>query len=771
MYLCIFCMAVWNRIRVYQIGFLRVIGLAFSLLLLGTPSFGEHIIGGMFTYSCLGYLNGDPASGVRVYRMTLRVYRDCQGGGSDFDSTGDPAPTATVTIYRDGVFAPFDTRALLPPTERIVNPDPGNPCLEVPTTICVEEGVYEFELELPVSTEAYHVVYQRCCRNATINNLVNPDDVGATFAVTITPEAQQVCNSAPDFQNLPPVVFCVNNPFAFDLGATDPEGDSLVYSLCSPWDGGGRNNSPITDPNGLAPDPDLPPPFNFVPFITPTYSATQPLGTNAQLDLDPASGLLAGLASQQGQFVIGLCVAEYRNGVLLSEVRREIQINAVLCDEALTAAVESDGLGPNGEFLIRSCGLQDVFIENRSERESLISAYRWEIELDTGTFIATTKDLTLTFPASGQFSGQLILNPSATATCRDTAQLQFDIFPALEASASVQFDSCIYEPIAFQSQVVAPGGGLQVNWDFGDGSFSDQSAPEHLYAQAGAYLVAFTAADQNGCTDTILLDIDFFPVPQAITLEVENGCVPLTISLPTAPNWLTDDYVIQWDFGNGEVLNTWPDQYTYLQSGIFDVQFSISGPTGCALQQDLPAVANVQVSPMADFSFSPNPPDFLDPTVNFSDRSTGALGWRWDFGGLGSSFQQNPTFTFPDTGAYAVFLEVVSENGCLDTATTIVSILAQNTYFLPNAFTPNGDLLNDVFVGKGILSGIKSFDLSIWNRWGEPIFSSSDPLTGWNGRRNNNGNLQPQGVYVYIVQFLDINGTMVRKKGEVMLLH
>lgn len=749
---------------------LRLLLLVVGMLFCGLPLHAEHIIGGLFTYQCVGFLNNDPTTGVKVYRMILRVYRDCQGGGSDFDSTGDPAPTATVTIYRDDVIAPFDTKALLAPVVRSVNPDPGNPCLEVPDFVCVEEGVYEFELELPVSAENYHIVYQRCCRNATINNLISPDDVGATFAITITPEAQQLCNEAPDFVNLPPVVFCVDNAFSFDLSASDADGDSLVYRLCSPWDGGGRNVTPITDPNGLAPDPDLPPPFAFVPFIEPEYTATRPLGQSAQFDLDPLTGMLTGLTSLQGQFVVGICVEEYRDGQLISEVRRDIQINTTLCDQALTAAVESQGMAPDGTFLIENCGLEDFVLTNLSQKESLIEAYRWVINLDTGVYIGTERDLRLSFPNAGTFSGQLILNPVAQATCRDTADLLFSIFPAVEATASVNFDPCRYDPLQFSSTVLAPGGGASLFWNFGDGQSSTLGDPMHLYDTAGDYQVIFSVQDQNRCADTVSLDISFFPVPDPPILETIEGCSPVTFVLPPAPSWFTNAYDILWDFGNGQSSTTWSGSVTYGTPGTYDLSLQVLSPSGCDLDSGYPGLIEVSESPVAAFTFSPNPPDFLDPTVTFRDQSVNAADWLWNFGGAGLSREPNPLFTFPDTGSYQVVLQVSSINGCRDTAVQILDILAQNTYFLPNAFTPNGDLLNDVFVGKGILTGVQNFEFSVWNRWGEAVFSTSDPDSGWNGRLNNSGNLQPQGVYVYLVKFVDINGIQTTKTGEVLLL-
>ncbi|MEZ4950666.1 MAG: hypothetical protein R2784_14965 [Saprospiraceae bacterium] len=139
-----------------------------------------HIIGGDISYQCLGNDR---------YRFTMKIYRDCSDPrGDQFDSR------APVTVYL-GNGEPY-TQFLheyvsIRPNIRNIPADNGNPCLQVPSGICVQEGIYLFELTLPRSTMSYHIVYQRCCRNATIQNIQRPDDIGATFAIEITPYAQK----------------------------------------------------------------------------------------------------------------------------------------------------------------------------------------------------------------------------------------------------------------------------------------------------------------------------------------------------------------------------------------------------------------------------------------------------------------------------------------------------------------------------------------------------------------------------------------------------
>ena len=89
---------------------------------------------------------------------------------------------------------------------------------------------------------------------------------------------------------------------------------------------------------------------------------------------------------------------------------------------------------------------------------------------------------------------------------------------------------------------------------------------------------------------------------------------------------------------------------------------------------------------------------------------------------------------------------------------------------MPNAFTPNADGQNDLFLGKGITNGMKNFEMAIYNRWGELLFSTNDPYEGWNGKKNNVGTLAPNGVYVYQLKYEDSRGNTFTDKGFATLI-
>ncbi|MBK7342170.1 MAG: hypothetical protein IPJ06_03030 [Saprospiraceae bacterium] len=338
----------------------------------------------------------------------MRVYRDCYSGQAGFD--GSPgAQSARVTIYLgSGQNAQnMGTPNIGSPDITKIDPVVSNPCLTAPANVCVEEGLYTFTVNLIPSDKSYFIAYQRCCRNGTISNIITPGDVGATYAVEITPLAQQECNSSPTFQDFPPIAICVNDTLRFDHSATDKDGDSLVYSFCTPLYGGSKNN--------VAPNPESKPPYDGVSFQWP-FSQNNPVGGNPQVSIDPITGEIFGFPTIQGQYVVGVCVTEYRNGEVLSITQRDFQFNIVACVQAINAEIEIPAdILYGGKALI--CGKSVLTLINKSTPVNKISrhlsACRYRLSGSGGhpDFGYTENDLS----QPGLYFGKLVANPACPA--------------------------------------------------------------------------------------------------------------------------------------------------------------------------------------------------------------------------------------------------------------------------------------------------------------------------------------------------------------------
>ena len=156
--------------------------------------------------------------------------------------------------------------------------------------------------------------------------------------------------------------------------------------------------------------------------------------------------------------------------------------------------------------------------------------------------------------------------------------------------------------------------------------------------------------------------------------------------------------------------------------------------------------------------------------MEFTDVSSGADRWFWSFGNEATSIQQNPSYTFRDTGQQEVILVVTHPSGCIDSLVQYIDVEPVTTFHMPNAFTPNNDAMNDTFRGKGFLEGIQSYNMQIWSRWGEMIFQTTNPREGWNGLKNNSGRTAPAGVYFYHVVFTGPRGELNDFQGFVTLI-
>ena len=713
----------------------------------------RHIIGGEITYECTG---PGILPNTKNYSFVMKVYRDCAGQGAQFDN---PAP---MGVYSNigGTYRLVRSFTVDLASQSNVPPD-ANPCFILPPNVCVQEGRYFFELrDLPVIDGSYFISWQRCCRNNTISNIVDPQDTGATYTVEITAEAQIVCNSSPTFNEFPPIVICVNEALAFDHSATDVEGDLLVYEFCAPLKGGGpigTNENP-GDPEGcegIRPNPEnCFPPYDDVNFVGPQYSAGAPLGGSPIVRISQATGLITGMPTVTGQFVVGVCVMEYRNGVLLSVLRRDFQFNVANCEPAVRAMLESDAVINGKNFVINSCGENTIKFNNLSQLEANIVSYDWEFDINGSTRTFDSRNVEVTFPGIGNYSGTMVLNEGTA--CADTADISVNVYPAINADFEFDYDTCIGGPVSFTDLSVT-GSNQMTNWDwsFGDGNGSIVKNPNHLYQIPGNLPVRLEVEDINACKDTIIQNISYFPVPPLIVIEPTtfNGCTPAEITFTNLSVPIDSSYDIVWDFGDGEQGFDISPVHTYPDPGVYSISIQITSPIGCFTSTSFNNWITVRPSPEAAFSFAPDQPNTFEPDVFFTNQSEREVSWLWDFNQEAISYLENPTHAFQDTGMKNVRLVVFHENGCTDTAFARIDVEPQYRYFLPNAFSPNSDGKNDEYKAAGFFEGISNYRLTIWSRWGEKLFETNDPKEGWNGQKFNSGNPLPVGVYIAKVSF------------------
>lgn len=186
-------------------------------------------------------------------------------------------------------------------------------------------------------------------------------------------------------------------------------------------------------------------------------------------------------------------------------------------------------------------------------------------------------------------------------------------------------------------------------------------------------------------------------------------------------------------------------------------------PNGCVSLPSAPFTVSISQGPTAGFT-SLNSTTEVD-VVDFTDNSSSAFGWEWNFGDDVVSTDQNPSHEYDEIGTYTVMLIVEDELGCVDTVYSDVT-LGENV-ILPIVFSPNGDGINDVFVGSSV--GTASYNLTIYNRWGEIVFESEAAKAEWTGHTFGGQECLP-GTYFYTLRASGVSGEDYSRNGYLTLV-
>lgn len=729
--------------------------------LLPDSVFARHIIGGEVRYECLGKnVAGDSVR----FQVIFTMYRDSRSGGANFDNG------VQFGIYRSLGNGTWDyVRRVSSFVEQIreIPANNNDPCIIVPPNIGVEEGIYQFEVWLPVITTDYMIAYQRCCRNPTISNLFNPDATGAAFTITISPLAQNSCNNSPRFKGFPPVVLCANEPLLFDHSASDVENDQIVYEFCTPLASGGQQNT--NNCQGIIPNPaNCLPPFRTVNFLLPGFSFSKPMAGDPVVSVNPVTGIISGTPQVTGQFVVGVCIKEYRNGVLLSSTQRDFQFNVQQCGRVVTPKLMADKVEKD-TFIYQTCRPGTLLFRNISLGGSFINSYDWEFYLPEEIKTFTTRDVELEFTERGTYYGKLILNK--VQGCKDSAMVKVDVFPEVKAAFDFVYDTCYAGPVQFLNASYSDSGVLKkFRWSDGVSVLDTTKNPLVLLKKTGISTITLEIEDKNQCKDTLVKNINWQPVPSLVIVEpdIREACVPARISFSNLSRPVDDTYQVFWQFGNGDTSRNILPVVDYNEPGSYDVELQIISPIGCVTTKKFADAITIHPVPAAGFSVMPDSLTIFNKTVTIQNNAADATSALWFLNNEVVSFEYEPVFEIPDSGYHEVKQVVFNRFGCSDTSVVNVDVVPLVTMYVPDAFTPNKDGLNDHFLPVGYFDGIKNYRIKVTNRWGETFFESADPLIGWNGTYK--GTEVPPGQFLYKLIYTEPRGETVTKEGFFHLL-
>jgi len=407
----------------------------------------------------------------------------------------------------------------------------------------------------------------------------------------------------------------------------------------------------------------------------------------------------------------------------------------------------------------------------------------------------------------------------------------FTIFVYPNPQANFTYNTvCLGQTTSFtNSSIPNTGVNAVVNWSWdmnGDGLFGDATGPNppFTFSTAGTQTVSLlvttnpTPALTNGhggCADTITQNPFVNPLPVANFYGDSVGCPTLStqfydnssvtiggVPVGTIVSWT-------WSFNSSNsknpityntpivpILNTYPNT-SPTQLAVYPVSLSVTTAAGCSSSKTVSQYIKVYPRPVADFAWAPTTADIVEPTINFSNQAIGANQYSVtnQYGKYGVEYYLGDTYVTNDSlnyaynntifshayndsdpndvvETYSVTQWVINQYGCTDSIMIPVTIQPIVTFYIPNAFTPNGDGKNEGFKGEGIGIDISTYNMWIFDRWGLMIYYTTDLNQTWDGHmKGDDGRPTLQeDVYVWKVKFHDIFGKYHEYHGTVTLL-
>jgi gliding motility-associated-like protein len=408
--------------------------------------------------------------------------------------------------------------------------------------------------------------------------------------------------------------------------------------------------------------------------------------------------------------------------------------------------------------------------------DSIANAKSYEWDFGDGTPVVTTTDpnVSHTFTNTGTYRVRLIAIDDTKCIPRDTAY-KFILArsdKAIVDLTSVKLPPCESLNYRFDNLSVPPPGEpfgpSSFIWDFGDGNrtgATGNGSVNHTYAGPGTYNVKLVMVDTNYCNfpDSIVRVLRVAPNVEARFTTQPGGCVPHTAEFI---NTSLAGETFEWDFGDGtSFTGPTPPPKIYSNVGTFTVRLIAIDPNTCNLRDTAFQTITVRDGPLANFTFSPNPSQENTPT-QFTNLSSRATSYNWLFGDGDSSTLVNPSHQYNKSGTYQACLIAINEFGCADTVCQDIDAVVLSLIDIPNAFTPNGDGINDRVYVRGF--GIAKMTWRIYNRQGLMVFQSADQTQGWDGKYK--GTLQPMDAYGYTLEVQFADGSRATKKGDITLL-
>ncbi|REJ81395.1 MAG: PKD domain-containing protein [Bacteroidetes bacterium] len=399
----------------------------------------------------------------------------------------------------------------------------------------------------------------------------------------------------------------------------------------------------------------------------------------------------------------------------------------------------------------------------------------------TGTILSTVSGGTQPYTYlwdDGQVSMNAIIQPIAHTG------YSFTVTDAYGCTAMSQYhyvlvrDSLSVSLSGNNISCTGSGTNLHVSVSGGDGDYTYSWM--HSTTDSASVFVSPTSGTNyqvtvsDGCGTTpvsaqIYIQVETIPAVN-FTSDARPECAPVNVRF-TNLSPVSPEITYTWNFGDGsQEQSSIHASHVYHTPGVFSVRLRAVSQAGCINEITMPGHVIVHAAPEALFSLSENHLTRSNATLTLFNQSIGGSSYEWDLGdGTTVSNVFNPVHTYQNTGTFDIRLIVKNSAGCSDTVFGKITVREDFSVFIPNAFSPNGDGINDHFNIAGI--GISKGEIRIFDRWGNEIFHSDDLHNGWNGTHQKSGELCQESVYTYRVKLADEAGEEHLYTGKISLLN
>ena len=355
--------------------------------------------------------------------------------------------------------------------------------------------------------------------------------------------------------------------------------------------------------------------------------------------------------------------------------------------------------------------------------------------------------------------------------CTNTDEMDVVVFPIPTVEFAVPEGECFnvnsYDFLATGYF----GTNTTFDWNFGPVGFPATSSviqPQGvIFNTPGPQQVTVTVEDNSCVSEPFTAQVEVFEMPVAdFVFDINDGCEPLLVTFENQSYDGNSSLYNVWSFGNGTSSTHYHPSVVY-DAGVYSITLDVTTAQGCGDSVTQSDAVEVFEKPTALFRMNSQVLDILYPTVEVTNMADSIISSEFTFHPFGYEVNaMTAEFEYPAVGTYEISQIVTTANGCLDTIVGTLEVKPHYTFYIPNAFTPTDDRINEVWVPQG--ESISEFNMFIYDRWDEELFQSSSLEQGWDGTYK--GKLVQQGTYVYKIDVIDILGEPHKYTGTFFLI-